>query len=508
LKFPLTKSLIFEYYLCRKYIELPVVQSKKNLKFWETTMADSRKEQTRTAWLETIEKHKLDADGPATDQIWSTKLECASRDELISIQNDKLKMVTPFLYENSDFYRRRFDRLDLAPTDIQTVDDLSKWPIVDKSEMMEDALEHPPYGTYSTMDDALWDKRGWMMFSSSGSSGVPRVFRYSHVDRDLWEWANARAIYSFGVRPDDTILLASGYGPHVFAWGVQYALQRMNVACIPGGGMTTDMRANIVDRFKPTVLCCTTSYALHLGRVMEEKGLDPAASSIRMLFVGGEPGTGILNTRNRLKDLWGAEMMEFYGCTEVSPHCGGYSCSHAEMPDGQIATHLMEDHQIWELVDPDTMDPVAEGERGITVCTSLNSESSPQLRFNVGDYTTYSTEQCGCGRTHVRAVGSFGGRSDDLINLRGIKMYPVQLEQAVRAVPGVGDEYEILIETDDAGVDMMTARVEHTDDISEQIVNEIKTRCEVTVGVEVLTPGTLPKTEFKAKRIRDERDKG
>ena len=241
---------------------------------------------------------------------------------------------------------------------------------------------------------------------------------------------------------------------------------------------------------------------------MEEKGLDPAASSIRMLFVGGEPGTGILNTRNRLKDLWGAEMMEFYGCTEVSPHCGGYSCSHAEMPDGQIATHLMEDHQIWELVDPDTMDPVAEGERGITVCTSLNSESSPQLRFNVGDYTTYSTEQCGCGRTHVRAVGSFGGRSDDLINLRGIKMYPVQLEQAVRAVPGVGDEYEILIETDDAGVDMMTARVEHTDDISEQIVNEIKTRCEVTVGVEVLTPGTLPKTEFKAKRIRDERDKG
>lgn len=471
-------------------------------------MADSRKEQTRTAWLETIEKHKLDADGPATDQIWSTKLECASRDELISIQNDKLKMVTPFLYENSDFYRRRFDRLDLAPTDIQTVDDLSKWPIVDKSEMMEDALEHPPYGTYSTMDDALWDKRGWMMFSSSGSSGVPRVFRYSHVDRDLWEWANARAIYSFGVRPDDTILLASGYGPHVFAWGVQYALQRMNVACIPGGGMTTDMRANIVDRFKPTVLCCTTSYALHLGRVMEEKGLDPAASSIRMLFVGGEPGTGILNTRNRLKDLWGAEMMEFYGCTEVSPHCGGYSCSHAEMPDGQIATHLMEDHQIWELVDPDTMDPVAEGERGITVCTSLNSESSPQLRFNVGDYTTYSTEQCGCGRTHVRAVGSFGGRSDDLINLRGIKMYPVQLEQAVRAVLGVGDEYEILIETDDAGVDMMTARVEHTDDISEQIVNEIKTRCEVTVGVEVLTLGTLPKTEFKAKRIRDERDKG
>ncbi len=470
-------------------------------------MANSKKEKTRAAWLKTLAKHKLDADAPATDQIWSPQLECASRDELTAIQNQKLKVVTPFLYENSDFYRRRFDRLGLAPTDIKTVEDLTKWPVIDKLEMIEDVKKHPPYGSYSTMNEELWNKRGWMLFSSSGSSGVPRVFRYSHVDRDLWEWANARAIYSFGVRPVDTVFLASGYGPHVFAWGVQYALQRMDVASIPGGGMTTDMRANIVDRFKPTVLCCTTSYALHLGRVMQDRGFDPAESSIRMLFVGGEPGTGIMNTRNRLKNLWGAEIREFYGCTEVSPHSGGYSCSHSEVSDEIVATHLMEDHQIWELVDPDTFEPVREGERGITVCTSLNSESSPQLRFNVGDYTVYSTKECGCGRTHVRAMGSFAGRSDDLINLRGIKMFPVQLEQAVRAIPNIGDEYEVLIETTEAGLDVMTVRIEHTDDVSAQVANEIKTRCEVTVAVEVLAPDTLPKTEFKAKRILDERNK-
>ena len=468
-------------------------------------MTENKKEETRTVWLETLAKHKFDANAPATDQIWSPQLECASRDELISIQNDKLKVVTPFLYENSDFYRRRFDRLGLAPTDIQTVDDLIKWPVVDKLEMMEDVKKFPPYGSYSTMDEELWNQRGWMLFSSSGSSGVPRVFRYSHIDRDLWEWANARAIYSFGIRQSDTVLIASGYGPHVFAWGVQYALQRMNVASIPGGGMTTDMRANIVDRFKPTVLCCTTSYALHLGRIMQNKGLDPSASSVRMLFIGGEPGNGIINTRNRLKDLWGAEIREFYGCTEVSPHSGGYSCSHSEVTKDLVATHLMEDHQIWELVDPETLNPVNEGEQGITICTSLNSESSPQLRFNVGDYTIYSTEPCGCGRTHVRAMGSFAGRSDDLINLRGIKMYPVQLEQAIRAVPNIGDEYEILIKTTDAGLDIMIARVEHTDDISDLVINEIKTRCEVTVSVEILAPNTLPKTEFKALRVRDER---
>ena len=471
----------------------------------EVVLSKDLKEQTRNAWLEVLNKYKLDANTPATDEIWSPKLECASRDELLAIQNAKLKVVTPFLYENSDFYRKRFDYYDLTPTDIQRVDDLSKWPIVDKLEMMENVKKLPPYGSYSTMDEELWKKRGWMLFSSSGSSGVPRVFRYSHVDRDLWEWANARAIYSFGVRESDTVFLASGYGPHVFAWGVQYALQRMNVASIPGGGMTTDMRASIVDRFKPTVLCCTTSYALHLGRVMQEKGIDPANSSIRMLFVGGEPGTGIINTRNRLKELWGAEIKEFYGCTEVSPHSGGYSCSHAEVSDDLVATHLMEDIQIWELVDPDTLEPVEEGERGITVCTNLNSESSPQLRFNVGDYTVFSTDKCDCGRTHVRAMGSFAGRSDDLINLRGIKMYPVQLEQAIRAVPDIGDEYEILIETTDAGLDIMTARVEHEEDISDLVKNEIKSRCEVTVAVEVLDPNTLPKTEFKAKRIRDER---
>jgi phenylacetate-CoA ligase len=142
-----------------------------------------------------------------------------------------------------------------------------------------------------------------------------------------------------------------------------------------------------------------------------------------------------------------------------------------------------------------------------SVCTSLNSESSAQLRFLVGDYTTYTYEPCPCGRTHVRAVGACAGRADDLINLRGIKMYPVQLEQAVRAVAGIGDEYEIVLSTNANGLDIMTARVEHTDQgASEAVMNEIRSRCEIRADVELLAPGTLPKTEFKAKRVRDERN--
>ena len=469
-------------------------------------MAADRKTETRATWLETLARYQRDADKAGSADYWSPGLDCAGRDELVSIQNAKLAALTPFLYENSDFYRRRFDRLGLAPTDIRTVDDLDKWPVVDKAEMMEDAAANPPYGTYTTMDEDLWRTRGWMLFSSSGSTGVPRVFRYSQIDREYWSWANARAIHSFGIRPSDSVFMCTGYGPHVFAWGVQYALAKMGIGIIPGGGMTTDMRAMIIERFKPTVIVTTPSYALHLGRVMEEKGMEPAKSSVKFLLLGGEPAAGIRNTRARLEGLWDARLVEFYGCTEASPHCGGYSCPASSSGDGPVTTHLMEDIQIWELVDADTKEQVPVGERGLTVCTSLNSEASPQLRFLVGDYTTLTAEKCACGRTHQRAIGAFAGRADELINLRGIKMYPVQLEEAVRAVPGIGDEYEIVLSTDAKGLDIMTARVEHADaGVADRVQNEIRTRCEVRADVEVLTPGTLPKTEFKAKRIRDER---
>ncbi len=467
-------------------------------------MNKDRQAETRINWLETLEKFRFDFDGPGSEKYWSPELDTISRDQLRVVQNEKIKAVAPFLYENSPFYRRRFDRLGLAPTDISSVDDLSKWPVVDKSEMMEDAAANPPYGTYSTMDSELWQQRGWMMFSSSGTTGVPRVCRYSHIDREYWSWANARALYAMSMRSDDTMFICSGYGPHVFAWGVQYALAKMGMGMIPGGGMNSRARADIIDRFKPTVLTCTPSYALHLGRVMQGKGLNPAASSIRLVFVGGEPASGIPNTRKRIEELWGAKLVEFYGCTEASPHSGGYSCTSSAEDETSITTHLMEDIQVWELIDPHNNQTVRSGERGLTVCTNLNSESSPQLRFLVGDYTVFNHDICSCGRSHVRAVGAFSGRVDDLINLRGIKMYPTQIEEAVRAVEGIGDEYEVVIITDDAGLDLMNIRVEHADaGVADKVALEIQTQCEIRVNVEVLPLGVLAKTEFKANRIKD-----
>lgn len=468
----------------------------------------SRKEQTRRAWLATLEKHRTSFDAPDSEKYWSTTLDTASRDRIVAIQNDKLAALTPFLYENSGFYRRRFDRLGLSPTDISTIEDLPRWPVVDKREMAEDCAQHPPLGSYLTIGPEEWADRGWMQFSTSGTTGNPRAFRYTHVDRQYWEWANARGLYAMGIRRGETVFPLVGFGPHVWMWGVMCALARMGVAVIPGGGLDATARARVIDRFGPTVIACTPSYALYLGRVMQGMGLDPAASSVTTLFVAGEPGLGIDSTRERLSALWGARLVEFYGCTEASPHVGGFSCSHACAPGHPVFTHLLEDVQVWETVDAQTLRPVAEGERGLTVCTSLNSESSPQLRFVVGDYATFDRAPCACGRTHVRAIGAFTARADDLINLRGVKFFPSQVEEAVRAVVDTGDEFEIVLDTSADGLPVMEVRIEHPDHatpapVAARLAAEIRSRCEVRAGVLVLAPNTLPKTEFKARRVRD-----
>jgi phenylacetate-CoA ligase len=469
-------------------------------------------DETRRKWLSVLSTYHLDRDRPGSADFWSPPLDTASRDELRHIQNEKLTALVPFLYGNSDFYRRRFDRLGLDHREVRTVDDLVKnWPVVTKTEMAEDVVAHPPYGTYSTMTDPVWTDRGWMLFSSSGTSGTPRVFRYSHADRELWAWVNARAIHAMGIGKGDTVLMVTGFGPHSFAWGVQYALELMRLPTLTGAGMDAAARSRAIVRYSPTVLLCTPSYALHLGRVLQNNNIDPRGTSIKKILVGGEPAISVPATRSRIQELWDARLVEFYGCTEVSPHVGGYSCQ-ALSRDGPAFAHLMEDIQIWETVDPVNYKPVAEGTSGLTVCTSLMSESSAQLRFLVGDYTALDHTRCGCGRSHVRAMGSFAGRSDDLINLRGIKLLPAQIEEIIRSVPGIGDEYEIQLITDSAGLDIMTLDVEHPDfakdpAIASKIADEVRTQCEVRVGVKVLQPGTLPKTEFKAARVKDQRQR-
>lgn len=468
--------------------------------------------QTRAAWLDTIERYRWNPDRPGSRDFWSPRLDALSRDELQAIQTEKLRAAVRYAYACIPFYHRKFDRLGLDPVDIRSLDDLPRIPVTTREEMIEDLAQHPPWGEYTAIDDEAWRERGWQVFASSGTTGQPRAFRYTAYDRAVWAWCDARAMWAMGFRPGhDVALLAFGYGPHVWLWGVHYGLNLMGIPILTAGGLDTSARARFIDQLKPTILACTPSYALRLGGVMREMGLDPASSSVRYLFCAGEPGYSIPATRRRLEEEWGAELHEFYGCTEAAPAAGGFTChAMAAQKDGPAMTHLLEDVQIWEVVDPSRHEPLPDGERGLSVVTNLCSEASPQLRFLVGDFTTLTHEPCPCRRSHARAVGGFLGRADDLLNVRGITLFPSSVEDAVRRVPGVSNEFAIVL-TKDRDLDTLIVQVEvqhgtsveHYDEIRKQAEREVRSRCELRPVVEVLPPGTLPVTEFKAKRVRD-----
>lgn len=467
----------------------------------------------RAAWLAQAERHQLDLDRPSGPRFWSERLETMSPDELRAVQDAKLRAAVRFAYECVPFYRRRLDRAGIDPGDVRSVDDLAHLPVTTRQEMAEDVAAHPPWGTYTSVDDAVWAERGWQVFATSGTTGLPRVFRYTAFDRVAWSWIGARAMWAMGFRPGrDSAMLAFGYGPHVWLWGVHYALNRMGVPIVTAGGLDTRTRARFIDSYRPTVLACTPSYALYLAAVAEELGIDPASTSVRFLFCAGEPGISVPSTRARLEARWGAELHEFYGCTEAAPSAGAHTCAAVAQlgPGAEPGLHLSEDTHLWEVVDPVTHAPVPDGERGVSVVTSLHSEASPQLRFLVGDWTRLVRDRCACDRTSARALGGFAGRADDMLNVRGVTLFPSAVEDAVRRVPEVGEEFEVVVDRR-RDLDVLTVRVEVRRDVDARrhpavarlVESEIVSRCELRPVVEVLPHGVLPRTERKARRVRD-----
>jgi phenylacetate-CoA ligase len=470
----------------------------------------------RSKWVAALDRFRGEHwDRPDSQRFWSTGLDAAPLERLRELQGEKLRLAVEFAYTCIPFYRRRFMAIGLQPGDISGLDDLSKIPVTTKYDMAADLAENPPWGTFTATDERVWRERGWQLFASSGTTAQPRVFRYTALDRSLWSWTDSRALWAMGFRPGrDSALLAFGYGPHVWLWGVHYALNLMGIPIVTAGGLDSRTRARFIEQFKPTIVACTPSYAMYLGNLMLDLGLDPAATSVRYLFCAGEPGFGVPATRQRLEQMWNAEVHEFYGCTEAAPCAGGYSCAAvAARKQGPVSTHLMEDTHIWETVDPVALTAVPEGERGLSVVTNLVSEASPQLRFLVGDFTSLTSEACECGRTHRRAVGGFAGRADDMLNVRGVTLFPSAVEDAVRRVSEIGEEF-LLVLSRRNGLDVLTVQVEprpglgperHAE-VVRRVETEIVSRCELRPVVELLPYGSLPKTEFKAKRVKDLRN--
>jgi phenylacetate-CoA ligase len=459
---------------------------------------------TRDEWRNAIRAELRDLDAPGSEQFWSPELDAAPRERLRALQSRKLVAGVAWMYERSGLFRSKCEAIGLEPGDVRGIDDLTALPITTKDDMSADLAAHPPYGTYQSLTDEEWLEHGWQVFQTSGTTGAPRPFRYTQFDRELWAWNNARAMHSIGFRRGrDVGLLCFGYGPHVFMWGVHYGLNLMGIPIVPGG-VDTNARCGLIDRYGVTLLAATPSYLLFLANTMREHGLDPAASTVRRVITGGEPVPQ--TTQDRIAEAWGCEVHQFYGCTEAAPSAGGYTCGAGPW------IHCMEDTHVLETVDPETLQPVPDGERGLSVITNLFSDASPQLRFLVGDYTTLTHEPCPCGRTHVRALDGFSGRADDMLNVRGVTLFPSAVEHVVRGREELGDEFQIVLTSRD-GLDELELVVEAQasvaagdyEPLAQRVADVFRARLELRPSVTVVAPDTLPKTEFKAKRVRDER---
>jgi phenylacetate-CoA ligase len=460
--------------------------------------------ESRTRWLAALDEWRREPDGPADDRFWAPDLETVSREELRDIQGAKLRLAVPYMYEHCPLFRRNCEERGVEPGDVRGMDELTALPVTTKSDMSGSLDGAPPWGEYTAIDDDVWRSRGWQLFQTSGTTGAPRPFRYTQVDREQWAWTDARAMHAMGIRAGrDVGMMCFGYGPHVAMWGVHHAMILMGVANVSGGGLDTRARARAIDRYRPTFIAATPSYSLYLAATMQELGLDPAASSVERVMCGGEPLPPA--TQERIAGAWGARVDQFYGCTEAAPSCGGYTCA--------SAMHFMEDTHVLETVDPETLEPVADGERGLSVVTNLCSEASPQVRFLVGDYTTLELDPCECGRAHVRARGGFAGRADDMLNVRGVTLFPSAIEQVIRAFPELGEEFQIVISSK-GSMDELTVVAEPLDRVPEadheglagRLEGAFRAELELRPGIELKPYGTLPKTEFKAKRVRDLRE--
>ncbi|MFZ5832921.1 MAG: phenylacetate--CoA ligase family protein, partial [Planctomycetota bacterium] len=338
----------------------------------------------REQWRSLVRSYCLSFDRPSGDVCWAPELETASRERLRAIQSEKLVVAYRYLWECSPFYRRKFEAAGLGPDSVRGIEDLGRIPLSYREEWLEDQQASPPWGTFSPLRQEDWLERGWMFFSTSGTTAAcPRVFRHTTFDRDIWTYLGARGLYAMGVRPNrDIAINCFSYGTSVAFWGMHYSLNHMGVPIISGGGASTERRVMFIANYRPTVLMCTPSYCLYLGRAMEQAGLSPRESSIRLIIASGEPGAGVPATKRRVEELWGAEMHDHFGCTEVAMPPLGYTCTYqVTQTEGPVGTHIMEDVYIPEVLDPETMQPVPEGKPGVLAVSNLYSEAQPILRY-------------------------------------------------------------------------------------------------------------------------------
>ncbi|HBT86776.1 MAG TPA: phenylacetate--CoA ligase [Porphyromonadaceae bacterium] len=429
--------------------------------------------------------------------IWNPEIECAEREQMHELQSNRLTGMVKRMYDNVPFYRNKFDEIGLEPGDIKTVDQLKDLPFTNKNDLRDNY----PFGLFTVPQTDVV-----RIHASSGTTGKPTVVGYTHADLDIWAEVVARSLTMAGVHKGDTIQIAYGYGPFTGGLGLHYGAEKIGATVIPISTGNTKKQLQFMTDFRATVIACTPSYAAHLGECIANNGISADDVKLRIGVFGAEPWTNEL--RCQIEKLLKVKAFDIYGLSEiigpgVSMECG---C--------QCGNHVFEDHFIPEIIDPETLEVLPDGELGELVFTTVSKVAMPLLRYRTRDLTRLHREKCECGRTLVR-MDKCLGRTDDMLIIRGVNVFPSQVESVLMDMSETTPHYQLIVRREN-NLDTLEILVEidqknwsdsirELEGIRRRIENNIKSMLGIGAKIRLVEPNTIERSEGKAKRVIDNR---
>ena len=434
---------------------------------------------------------------PHSATIWD-EVETWSRDRIESFQLDALRHQLARVQRTSTHYRRVFADAGFEPGDLKSFADLRRLPFTRKSDYVAGLEAAPPFGSLA----AVAPGEAVRVHFSSGTTARPAPVLWTQADIERWADLYARYLYAQGLRRGDIFQCMFNYAWFVGGLGATLAAQHLGALVIPASSGDTERQIETLFQYGSQCVIGTPSFMAHVAEAAEKMGRDLTQSKVKMVCVGGEPGASIPGTREKLERAWGARMFDCYGALECQPI--GWDTAL------QLGPTLAEDFIYVEVLHPDTHEPVADGERGVLVLTHLDKQACPLVRWWTGDIVVRDGSVAADGRTHARLKGGVLGRADDILIIRGVNLFPTAVEDIVRGFPGLSNEYVLVIDSSvkDPKTGFLTGvklRVEPDatapPDIGERLSQRLREKLQVRFHVEVVAPGTLPRTVHKAKRV-------
>lgn len=430
--------------------------------------------------------------------IWDKSKECISREDLEEIQLKKLQKIVKRAFDKIPYYNKKYSENNVFPEDIETLKDIEKLPFITK----DDLRESYPFGLFAVDKKEITE-----LHSSSGTTGKPVVSGYTPKDIDTWSETIARGLTMMGLGEDDVIQNTHGYGMFTGGFGVHYGSHKIGATIIPISTGQTRRQLELMEDFGTTGLIVTPSYGIYLGEVARDEGIDPKELNIKAIGFGAEMWSEEM--RQRLEDIFGAKAYNIYGLTELMGPGVGIEC------EAQEGLHIPEDIYYPEIINSQTLETLAPGAKGELVLTNLEREGMPVIRFRTKDITSLNYDKCKCGRTLVR-MNRITGRSDDMIKVKGVAIFPSQIEKALLKVGDIEPHYQIIV-TRPNTLDEIEVKVEASKniffdgvkemvDIQQKIAKSIENEIGIRVKVTLVEPKSLPRYEGKAKRVIDKRN--